>query len=116
MPSFESPLTLRVAQALVRMLGGLTAIALPREISDFNVNQRYMFRLVVILCACLSLTEFDVPASVALLAIYVMLCELLDWQFPDEEGEQVAIAKDAGKLPSNKQSAWQWKAISSLVQ
>ena len=32
------------------------------------------------------------------------------------EGEQVAIAKDAGKLPSNKQSAWQWQAISSLVQ
>ena len=115
MAGLESHLSLRVAQAFVRMLGGLTAIALPREISDFNVNQRYMFRVAVMLCASLSLTEFDVPASLALLAIYVMLCELLDWQFPDEEGEQVAIARDAGKVP-HKRSPWQWQPISSLVQ
>lgn len=115
MVGLDSPLGLRVAQAFVRMLGGLTAIALPREISDFNVNQRYMFRVAVMLCASLSLTDFDVPASLALLAIYVMLCELLDWQFPDEEGEEAAIAQDAGKLPAKK-AAWQWQPIGSLVQ
>ena len=112
MVSIDNPLLLRISHAAVKMLGGLTAIALPREISDFNVNQRYMFRVLVMLCASLSLTDFDVPASVGLLVLYILLSELLDWQFPDEGHEQAAIAKDAQKA----KGPWQWQAIGSLIQ
>ena len=118
MVSLDSPLSLRVSHAVVRMLGGLTAIALPHEITDFNVNQRYMFRVLVMLCASLNLTDYDVPASVALLLLYVLVSELLDWHFPDEAGEQAAIAKDAeaSKIKSKSQGPWQWQAIGSLMQ
>lgn len=112
----EQSISTRVMQGMVKYLGSLTAIALPGEITSFNINQRYMFRLLIILCTSLSMTDYDVPASVALLLIYIAVSEWLDWSFPDEEGEKLAIARDKAKRESHNAVPWQYKAINSMME
>jgi hypothetical protein len=103
-------------QGAVKYLGSLTAIALPGEITSFNVNQRYMFRLLIILCTSLSMTDFDVPASVVLLLVYIAVSEWLDWSFPDEEGEKLEIAKDKLSRQAPNNAPWQYQAVGSMIQ
>ena len=90
--SLDAALSARVGHALVKWLGTLTSIALPSQVTAFNVKQRYLFRLAVMLCACLSMTDFDVPASVTLVIIYMFLSEWLEWEFPAEKTENQQIA------------------------
>lgn len=119
----HAALSARVAHAMVKWLGSLTSIALPSQVSAFNVKQKYLFRLAVMLCACLSMTDFDVPASVALVIIYMFLSEWLEWEFPAEKKENQQIAdqlqRKAGEaqLPSITPGSipWQWAPISSLM-
>ncbi len=122
--SLDAALTARVGHALVKWLGTLTSIALPSQVSAFNVKQKYLFRLAVMLCACLSMTDFDVPASVTLVVIYMFLSEWLEWEFPAEKKENQQIASQmqqkAGEdqMPSITPGSipWQWQPISSLLQ
>lgn len=111
----QGPVSTRVLQGMVKYLGSLTAIALPGEITSFNVTQRYMFRLLIILCTSLSMTDFDVPASVVLLLVYITVSEWLDWSFPDEEGEKLEIAKDKLSRQSTNNPPWQYQAVSSML-
>lgn len=109
---------------MVKWLGSLTSIALPSQVTAFNVKQKYMFRLAVMLCACLSMTDFDVPASVALVGIYMFLSEWLEWEFPAEAKENQQIADNIQRKAGEDQLAavtpgsipWQWQPISSLIQ
>ena len=120
----DGALGARVAHAMVKWMGSLTSIALPSQVTAFNVKQKYLFRLAVMLCACLSMTEFDVPASIALVAIYMFLSEWLQWEFPAEKAENQQIALQMQQKAGEDQMAsitpgsipWQWQPISSLMQ
>lgn len=120
----DAALSARVGHAMVKWLGSLTSIALPSQVTAFNVKQKYMFRLAVMLCACLSMTDFDVPASVALVGIYMFLSEWLEWEFPAEAKENQQIADNIQRKAGEDQLAavtpgsipWQWQPISSLIQ
>jgi len=120
----DAALSARVGHAMVKWLGSLTSVALPSQITAFNVKQKYLFRLAVMLCACLSMTDFDVPASVALLVIYMFVSEWLQWEFPAEKKENAQIAEQLQQKAGENQLTsvvpgsipWQWQPISALLQ
>ena len=94
--ALSAPLLYRVLTALVNLLGRFVGIALPSQLKDFNLSMTYMLRLVVVLAAALSITDFDVAASVVLLALYITAAEALEWQFPDHAVAGVTDEVNAG--------------------
>lgn len=91
----DAPLLFRVMTALINLLGRFVGIALPSQLKDFNLSMTYMLRLVVVLAASLSITDFDVAASAVLLFLYIVAAECLEWRFP-EHGSGVDDERDAG--------------------
>lgn len=79
------PLHSRVFVALVSLVGRFVGIALPSQLKDFNLKMTFMLRLVVIAAAALSITNFDIPASFALLVMYIVAAEALQWKFPEHD-------------------------------